>query len=221
MIILVCLCYGDNSTISTLFSSHSNVSQLSCASRPGNRASTQLGNPPPKNLFPIISSQCAVMQHSYATPGSSSIQCGQHYPGVTANLSIETSSSYVTPESSSLQLVLKNMDSITSIFIASALVGYALQRALAERAKHERTAERTAERIQRALERVAELLKVVSRLLMRLLYAYLSVDGHQNTSNNLLLDGWWLEFWELVLLAAGDIERNPGPITGMDQIKYH
>ena len=23
-----------------------------------------------------------------------------------------------------------------------------------------------------------------------------------------------MEFWELILLAAGDIERNPGPITG-------
>ena len=36
-------------------------------------------------------------------------------------------------------------------------------------------------------------------------------DGCQG---NLLLDGWWLEFWGLLLLAAGDIERNPGPITG-------
>lgn len=26
-----------------------------------------------------------------------------------------------------------------------------------------------------------------------------------------LLDGWWLEFWEIILLAAGDVERNPGP----------
>ena len=28
---------------------------------------------------------------------------------------------------------------------------------------------------------------------------------------NLILDGWWLEFWEIVLLAAGDVESNPGP----------
>ena len=35
---------------------------------------------------------------------------------------------------------------------------------------------------------------------------------------NLLLDGWWLEFWEIILLAAGDVERNPGPrrMTGID-----
>ena len=28
---------------------------------------------------------------------------------------------------------------------------------------------------------------------------------------NFVLDGWWLEFWEIILLAAGDVERNPGP----------
>ena len=37
----------------------------------------------------------------------------------------------------------------------------------------------------------------------------LSIDS--GGSRNLLLDGWWLEFWEIILLAAGDVERNPGP----------
>ena len=33
----------------------------------------------------------------------------------------------------------------------------------------------------------------------------------QGGFRNLLLDGWWLEFWEIILLAAGNVERNPGP----------
>ena len=40
---------------------------------------------------------------------------------------------------------------------------------------------------------------------------YLSKDAHQSGFQNLLLDGWWLEFWEIIVLAAGDVERNPGP----------
>jgi FtsZ-binding cell division protein ZapB len=36
-------------------------------------------------------------------------------------------------------------------------------------------------------------------------------DSHQGGLRNLILDGWWLEFWEIILLAAGDVERNPGP----------
>ena len=37
-------------------------------------------------------------------------------------------------------------------------------------------------------------------------------DAHQDGGfGNLFLDGWWLEFWEIVLLVAGDVERNPGP----------
>ena len=52
------------------------------------------------------------------------------------------------------------------------------------------------------------------QLLVLWVEGYLSEDGCQGTSNDLLLDAWWLEFWELILLAAGDIERNPGPITG-------
>ena len=71
------------------------------------------------------------------------------------------------------------------------------------------------------LLKLLKLLKLLQRLLMEWLCAYLSEDGCRGTSNNLLLDGWWLEFWELVLLDAGDIERNPGPITGMDLIKRH
>ena len=41
---------------------------------------------------------------------------------------------------------------------------------------------------------------------------YLSEEFHRGGFRNLLLDGWWLEFWEIILLAAGDVERNPGPI---------
>ena len=37
-------------------------------------------------------------------------------------------------------------------------------------------------------------------------------DAHEGGGfRNLALDSWWLEFWEIVLLAAGDVERNPGP----------
>ena len=43
------------------------------------------------------------------------------------------------------------------------------------------------------------------------LSVYLSEESHQGGFRNLLLDGWWLEFWEIILLAAGDVERNPGP----------
>ena len=49
------------------------------------------------------------------------------------------------------------------------------------------------------------------RLLLWWLSAYLSEDARRGGFRNLLLDGWWLEFWEIILLAAGDVERNPGP----------
>ena len=46
--------------------------------------------------------------------------------------------------------------------------------------------------------------------------SYLIEDARRGSFRNLLLDGWWLDFWEVILLAAGDVERNPGPrqITG-------
>ena len=46
--------------------------------------------------------------------------------------------------------------------------------------------------------------------------SHLIEDAHRGGFRNLLLDGWWLEFWEIILLVAGDVERNPGPrqITG-------
>ena len=44
------------------------------------------------------------------------------------------------------------------------------------------------------------------------LYAVHAEDAHEGGGfRNLILDGWWLEFWEIILLAAGDVERNPGP----------
>jgi hypothetical protein len=43
------------------------------------------------------------------------------------------------------------------------------------------------------------------------LYAVHVEDAHQGGFRNFVLDSWWLEFWEIVLLAAGDVERNPGP----------
>ena len=43
------------------------------------------------------------------------------------------------------------------------------------------------------------------------LYAVHAEDAHEGGGFKNLLDGWWLEFWEIVLLAAGDVERNPGP----------
>ena len=49
-------------------------------------------------------------------------------------------------------------------------------------------------------------------------FVYLSEDGNRRGGfRNLLLDGWWLEFWEIILFVAGDVERNPGPrrVTGM------
>ena len=48
---------------------------------------------------------------------------------------------------------------------------------------------------------------------------HLSEDGPQGGFRNLLLDWWWLEFWEIIQLAAGDVEGNPGPrrMTGNQQ----
>ena len=53
------------------------------------------------------------------------------------------------------------------------------------------------------------------------LSVYLSEESHQGGFRNLLLDGWWLEFWEIILLAAGDVEKNPGPrqITDEELVK--
>ena len=50
-----------------------------------------------------------------------------------------------------------------------------------------------------------------------MVFVYLSEGGWQGGFRNLLLDGWWLEFWEIILFVAGDVERNPGPrqMTGM------
>ena len=59
--------------------------------------------------------------------------------------------------------------------------------------------------------------KKLLKLLIRWLSVYLFKEGHRGGFRNLLLDGWWLEFWEIILLAAGDVERNPGPrqMTGV------
>ena len=61
------------------------------------------------------------------------------------------------------------------------------------------------------------------QLLVRLLWvaSFLIEDAHQGGFRNLLLDGWWLEFWEIILLAAGDVEKNPGPrqVTDEELIK--
>ena len=50
----------------------------------------------------------------------------------------------------------------------------------------------------------------------------LSLGTTRGGFRNLLLDGWWLEFWEIILLAAGDVERNPGPtfMTGKYNIGH-
>ena len=64
------------------------------------------------------------------------------------------------------------------------------------------------------------LLQHLLLLFVCLLSIYLSVTDPQGGLRNLLLDGWWLEFWEIVLLAAGDVERNPGPrrMTGRTEV---
>ena len=49
------------------------------------------------------------------------------------------------------------------------------------------------------------------------LYAVHVEDAHQGGIRNLILDGWWLEFWEIILLAAGDVESNPGPRQIVDE----
>ena len=49
------------------------------------------------------------------------------------------------------------------------------------------------------------------QLFVRLLRLYTAENDHRGGFRNLLLDGWWLEFWEIILLAAGDVERHPGP----------
>ena len=48
------------------------------------------------------------------------------------------------------------------------------------------------------------------RLFVWCLRLYTIEDTHRGGFRNLLLDGWWLEFWEIILLAAGDVERHPG-----------
>ena len=62
---------------------------------------------------------------------------------------------------------------------------------------------------QEILLRIAYFSSLLACLLV--LYAVYVEDAHQGGFRNSLLDGWWLEFWEIVLLAAGDVERNPGP----------
>ena len=64
-----------------------------------------------------------------------------------------------------------------------------------------------------------EAYKRLLQLLLEWLSVYLSEGGDRRGGfRNLLLDGWWLEFWEIILLAAGDVERNPGPrrMSGTD-----
>ena len=52
---------------------------------------------------------------------------------------------------------------------------------------------------------------------------WLSVYHSKGEFKNLLLDGRCLEFWEIILLAAGDVERNPGPrrMTGTICAQLH
>ena len=59
--------------------------------------------------------------------------------------------------------------------------------------------------------------KNLQQQLIAWLVIHLSEDDDRGSFRNLLLDGWWLEFWELILLMAGDVERNPGPrrMTGI------
>ena len=46
-------------------------------------------------------------------------------------------------------------------------------------------------------------------LLLEWLRIYLSLAGYRRGGfRNLLLDGWWLEFWEIILLAAGDVDYD-------------
>ena len=57
-----------------------------------------------------------------------------------------------------------------------------------------------------------DLLRIAYNLFVWLVALYDEEDAaHQDVIRNLVLDGWWLEFWEIILLAAGDVERNPGP----------
>ena len=67
------------------------------------------------------------------------------------------------------------------------------------------------------LKEYRSLLQRLVQLFVCLLSICLSEDSQRGGFRNLLLDGWWLEFWEIILLAAGDVERNPGPtfMTGM------
>jgi hypothetical protein len=62
------------------------------------------------------------------------------------------------------------------------------------------------------LLRVAYLDSQLLAWLLVLYAVHVEDAAHQGGGlRNLVLDGWWLEFWEIVLLAAGDVERNPGP----------
>ena len=52
----------------------------------------------------------------------------------------------------------------------------------------------------------------LQRLLLLVLFmCFWSMFMSQGGFKNPLLDGGWLEFWQIILLAAGDVERNPGP----------
>ena len=67
------------------------------------------------------------------------------------------------------------------------------------------------------LKALLEAYKHILQLLIEWLSVYLCEEANRGGFRNLLLDGWWLEFWEIILLADGDVERNPGPrrMTGM------
>ena len=62
-----------------------------------------------------------------------------------------------------------------------------------------------------------EAYKHILQHIIEWLSVYLCEESHRGGFRNLVLDGWWLEFWEIILLSAGDVERNPGPrqMTGM------
>ena len=71
------------------------------------------------------------------------------------------------------------------------------------------------------LLKLREYKSLLLRLFLCLLsIIYLSEADPQLGFRNRLLDGWWLEFWETILLAAGDVERNPGPrrMIGMTKV---
>ena len=69
-------------------------------------------------------------------------------------------------------------------------------------------------KVQAELQAELQEYKYMRKLLQQLLFWLDILSSVSSGFRNLLLDGRWLEFWEIILLAAGDVERNPGP-TGM------